>query len=199
MDAQFRARHSYLTDEQWTKFTSFFQRMEVPAKTVLLREGEISTKAFVIEKGSLRVWFDNKGRDTTFQFFFEGQGISSLESFKKNIPSFFTIETLEPCVIYRIQKKDLEYIIAEIEKLPNYNNQLLEFLFERQFYYMKEFLSFVRDTPEERYQRLISERPHIVQRVPQQYIASYLGITSVSLSRIKARLAKKMKGKESER
>ncbi len=198
MDAQFRARHSYLTDDQWTKFTGFFQRMEVPAKTVLLREGEISTKAFVIEKGSLRVWFDNKGRDTTFQFFFEGQGISSLESFKKNIPSFFTIETLEPCIIYRIQKKDLEYIIAEIEKLPNYNNQLLEFLFERQFYYMKEFLSFVRDTPEERYQRLITERPHIVQRVPQQYIASYLGITSVSLSRIKARLAKKMKVKESE-
>jgi CRP-like cAMP-binding protein len=193
MLAQLRQRYSYLTDEQWNHFSSFFQRLEVPAKTILLREGAIASKAYIIEKGCLRVWFDNKGRDTTFQFFFEGQGISSIESFRKNIPSFVTIETLEPCILYWIRKKDLEYIRDEIEKLPGHENLLLDFMFERQLYYMKEFLSFVRDTPAERYQRLIAERPHIVQRVPQQYIASYLGITSVSLSRIKARLAKEGK------
>lgn len=193
MIAQLRERYRYLTDEQWEHFSSFFQRIEVPAKTILLREGEISAKAFLIEKGCLRVWFDNKGRDTTFQFFFEGQGISSIESFRKNIPSFVTIETLEPCVLYRVHKQDLEYILHEIDQLPGHDNLLLDFMFERQLYYMKEFLSFIKDTPAERYQRLVAERPHIVQRVSQQYIASYLGITSVSLSRIKARLAKEIR------
>jgi CRP-like cAMP-binding protein len=56
---------------------------------------------------------------------------------------------------------------------------------------MNEFVSFIRDTPEQRYTNLISERPHIVQRVPQHYIASYLGITRVHLSRIRSALVKK--------
>jgi DNA-directed RNA polymerase specialized sigma subunit len=55
---------------------------------------------------------------------------------------------------------------------------------------MNEFVSFIRDTPEQRYQKLLKERPHIVRRVPQHYIASYLGISKVHLSRIKSKLAK---------
>jgi DNA-directed RNA polymerase specialized sigma subunit len=55
---------------------------------------------------------------------------------------------------------------------------------------MNEFVSFIRDSPEERYRKLLNERPHIVQRVPQHYIASYLGVSKVHLSRIKSKLAK---------
>jgi DNA-directed RNA polymerase specialized sigma subunit len=55
---------------------------------------------------------------------------------------------------------------------------------------MNEFVSFIRDTPEQRYQNLLKQRPHIVRRVPQHYIASYLGVSKVHLSRIKSKLAK---------
>ena len=188
-----RQKYNYLSHDQWTRFAGMFHRMEAPARTILLREGEVASKAFWIEKGCLRVWFDNKGQDTTFQFFFEGQGISSLESFKKSIPGFFTIETIETCVLYWVSKQDLMLIISELEQHTEYDNQLLEFIFERQFHYMKEFMSFIRDTPTERYVNLMRDRPHIIQRVPQHYIASYLGITSVSLSRIRSRLLRDQK------
>jgi len=57
--------------------------MEVPAKTILLREGDISQKAVIIEKASLRVWSNNDGTDTTFQFFFGNGNVSSIEGFRK--------------------------------------------------------------------------------------------------------------------
>ena len=68
---------------------------------------------------------------------------------------------------------------------------LIGISFERQRHYMNEFLSRIRDTPQQRYLNLLKERPHIVRRIPQHYIASYLGITSVHLSRIKNKLAQK--------
>jgi len=63
-------------------------------------------------------------------------------------------------------------------------------IFERTFDYMKQFFSFIKDTPAQRYINLLKEKPQIVQRIPQHYIASYLGITSVHLSRIKNKLTK---------
>jgi DNA-directed RNA polymerase specialized sigma subunit len=63
-------------------------------------------------------------------------------------------------------------------------------LIERQLHYMKEFLSYIRDTPQQRYLNLLEQKPQLIQRVPQHYIASYLGISSVHLSRIKNKLLK---------
>ena len=64
-------------------------------------------------------------------------------------------------------------------------------LFQRTFDYMKYFVSFIKDSPTQRYLNLIEERPQIIQRVPQHYIASYLGVTTVHLSRIKSKLVHK--------
>jgi len=82
--------------------------------------------------------------------------------------------------------------MTELREVPGFADVILNVLAERQVHYMNEFVSFIRDTPEERYQKLLQERPHIVQRVPQHYIASYLGVTRVHLSRIKSALLKKV-------
>ena len=89
---QFKDKFPHLI-QHWDTYIGMHKRIEVPARTVLLHEGEISKRSFVVEKGCLRVWFNNNGKDTTFQFFFEGEGLASLESFRKNIPGMFTIET----------------------------------------------------------------------------------------------------------
>jgi CRP-like cAMP-binding protein len=176
--------------EKWDKYGSYYNRIEVPAKTILLREGEISKKAFFIEKGCLRVWLNNHGKDITFQFFFENEIVSSAESFIKNIPSIFTIETIEPSIIHWIHKSNLDKIMNDIDEIPEMRKHMLNAAFDRQFHYMQHFLSYIRDTPAQRYLTLLKEKPHIVQRVPQHYIASYLGITPVSLSRIRNKLKK---------
>jgi CRP-like cAMP-binding protein len=184
-----------LDDATWQKYVSCFKRMEVPAKTVLLKEGEISGKVFLIEKGCLRIGFNKDGKDITVQFFFEDNTVSSIESFKKRQPSLVTIEAVEPCVLWYIHKKDIDRIIAEISEIPVLRDRFIDLLFERTFNYMKHFFSFIKDTPLQRYQNLLKDRPQIVQRVPQHYIASYLGISTVHLSRIKSKLAKENRSK----
>ena len=189
MFEQFRHRFPQLS-HKWDEYIGYYNRIEVPAKTVLLKEGEISQKAFFVEKGCLRAWFDKNGKDITFQFAFENDMFSGAESFRKSIPSFFTIETIDPSILHWIHKKDLDKIMDDARQIPEMKDNMLNAAFERQYHYMKHFLSFIRDTPEQRYLNLVKEKPHIVQRVPQQYIATYLGITPVSLSRIRNRLAK---------
>jgi CRP-like cAMP-binding protein len=171
--------------ERQEHFASLYHPVQVPAKTVLLQEGRISKKAFLIEKGCIRTWFNNNGKEITFQFFFENEGVSSIESFRKKIPSLYTVETVESCKLYWIHKKDMDMILEEMKKDRQTSDRFMDIMLERQFNYMRQFMSFIRDTPKQRYDNLLREKSHIIQRIPQQYIASYLGITPVSLSRIR--------------
>jgi CRP-like cAMP-binding protein len=171
-------------NQEWEKFRHFFKREEIPAKRILLKEGDVSERMFYIEKGCIRLSFNNDGKDVTFQFFFEGEGVSSAESFRSNEPSLFSIETIEPCVAHILNKKDFAIMI---ERSPLIKQELEEQIFQRLMYYQKMFLSRIKNSPEERYKELMEQSPHILQRVPQHYIASFLGITSVSLSRIRNR------------
>lgn len=177
-------KNSSSIPKEWEKYQHLTKSVEVPARTILLHEGKISDKAFFIEKGCLRSWFNNDGKDITFQFFFEGMGVSSFESFQTNQPSLFTIESIEASVVRAISKKDFQFILdnstvmkQEVEKQIIY----------RLIHYQQLFLSRIKDKPEKRYKELLKQNPEILQRVPQHYIASYLGITSVSLSRIRNR------------
>jgi len=174
----------------WDKYLEYQQRLKLPAKTVLLEEGKVSGQYIFIEKGCVRLFFNNDGNDKTVQFFFENEGLTSFESFVNNAPSAFTIETIEPSVVYLLPKQYVIQLMDELSHEPDFLKMMMQLSSLRQTHYINEFVSFIRDTPEERYQKLLTERPHIVQRVPQHYIASYLGVSTVHLSRIKSKLAK---------
>lgn len=174
----------------WDKYLPFQKRLEVPAKTILLEEGKISQNYIFVEKGCVRTFFINNGEDKTVQFFFENEGLTSFDSFVNNVPSQFTIETIEPSVIYLLPKQYAAQAIEELSHEPGFIQMMLQMFAQRQTHYVSGLVSFIRDTPEQRYQNLLNERPHVIQRVPQHYIASYLGVTSVHLSRIKSKIAK---------
>ncbi len=169
---------------EWNKFRHLFKQQEIPAKTTLLQEGQISKTMFFIEKGCLRTWVNNEGKEITTQFFFEGDSVSSVESFRTNQPSLYSIESLEPCILQTISQNDFQNII---ENTPELKTQLEDHLFKRFFQSQQLLYSFLKNNPKQRYEELIEQHPHIIQRIPQHYIASYLGITSVSLSRIRNR------------
>lgn len=166
------------------------QRLEVPAKTALLKEGQISQNYILIEKGCVRAYFDKDGVDKTVQFFFENSGLSSFDSFVNEQPSLFTIETIEPSVVYLLSRIHVLELMDELSREPSFIQIILGISAARHKRYNDELVSFIRDTPEERYLRLLTQRPHIVKRVKQHYIASYLGVSSVHLSRIKNKLTK---------
>jgi CRP-like cAMP-binding protein len=81
-------------------------------------------------------------------------------------------------------------LIDELTEEPAFARMILQMTAKRQTHYINEFVSFIRDTAEERYQHLLARRPHIIRRVPQHYIASYLGVSTVHLSRIKTKIAR---------
>jgi len=170
--------------DNWEKIKTMFTEAQVPPKTTLLNEGEIAKYLYFVNKGCLRLWFNDNGRDITFQFFFEQQEVSSFESFYNNEPSLFNLETIEFSEVTIIKKEDYLKLVSMYPKLKDYSNQ---FMAERFAYYTRLFLSRIKNSPQERYIELRSEKPEILERVPHHYIASYLGITNVSLSRIRKR------------
>jgi len=170
--------------ENWSTFQERFAEREIASKTVLLHEGEISTRIYIVKKGCLREWFNNDGKDITFQFFFEGQPVASIDSFMNRKPSLFTIESIEPTTIMSLEKVDFEKILMTY---PEFKEGFQDFIFQRFRNYGQLFLSRIKDTPQERYEDLMKNHPEILKRVPQHYIASFLGITPISLSRIRNR------------
>ncbi|PKQ61384.1 hypothetical protein BZG01_19545 [Labilibaculum manganireducens] len=170
--------------KNWARFHEAFIEREIDSKTILLREGEPAKNIYFIKKGCLREWFNKDGKDITFQFFLEGQPVASIDSFMSNKPSLFTIESIEPSTIISIGKEDF----SELFKIyPEFKDQFHDFIFQRFSNYGLLFLSRIKDTPKERYMDLINNHPEIIKRIPQHYIASFLGITPISLSRIRNR------------
>ena len=163
---------------------------EVPARTILLSEGDVATKLFLVMKGCLRAYFiKESGIEITTQFFVESQMVASFESAMTGSPSRLYIDTIEDSTLGIIQIKVLEKMFSESSAARDFFNK---FLVSRLISYMNLHASFILDNPEKRYKKLIQDNPELVSRLPQQYIASYLGITPVSLSRIRSRLRKQI-------
>ena len=161
-----------------------FEERNIPSRTTLLKEGSIADSVFYIQDGILRESHNHDGKDITVQFFFEGHAVASIESFTRGTPSLFSIESVTAAVVRVYKKKD---IMAYLERHGELQKELAEFALSRMIDYSHLFLSRIRDTPQERYENLVAEHPEIISRIPQHFIASYLGITPVSLSRIRSR------------
>ena len=168
----------------WDKFGDIFIERKIESKTVLLNAGDIANYVHFVKKGCLREWFNKDGKDITFQFFMEGHPVASIDSFMNGEPSLFSIESIEPSIIISVRKDDFEKLFTIY---PEFKDRFQSFIFQRFRNYAQLFLSRITDTPKERYDDLVKNKPEIIKRIPQHYIASFLGITPVSLSRIKNR------------
>ena len=170
--------------ENRDRFENIFIERQVAARTVLLNEGEIASYIHFIKRGCLRECFNKDGKDITFQFFFEGQPVASIDSVMNSTPCLFSIVTIEPSTILSVKKQDFEMLLSTY---PELKDKFQSFIFQRFSNYARLCLSRIKDTPQERYEDLVKNQPNIIKRIPQHYIASYLGITPVSLSRIRNR------------
>lgn len=183
-------RESVLTKSFLEEYQSHFRIESYPSKTVLLAQGQVAEKIFWIESGCMRIWLNKDGQEVTFQFFLENSLVASIESFWQSTPSLFTLETIEPTTVWVTDKKDLKPLLDKTLQEEAYRNLFIDAIFQRTFDYMQRSLSFVQSTPEQRYLNLVEQRPELIKRIAQHYIASYIGISKVHLSRIKKKLLK---------
>jgi CRP-like cAMP-binding protein len=155
-------------------------------KELILQEGDICKHTYFINSGCLRYFYVVDGVENTGQFFFENGWYTDYHSFLTGKPTVQNLEPLEDCELLLLSKTALEQLFVEVPKFEKYGRIMAEnaFLGSR---YKNEMLT--NQTAEERYLTLMKERPKVLERIPQHYIASYLGIKPPSLSRIRKRLA----------
>ncbi len=174
-------------DEQ-DHFVSKLKVKQCHKKELVLQEGQICKYAYFINTGCLRYFYNVDGQENTAQFFFENGWYADYESFLSGNPSNQNIETLEKSELLLLSAKDLQELYTDIPKFERFGRLMAEnaFLGIKQRSEMLENL-----TAEERYLSIMKDRPKVFERIPQHYIASYLGIKPPSLSRIRKRIAKR--------
>ncbi len=168
------------------QFIEAFVYREVPSQYRLVEYGEVCREICFLNKGCVRLYYlTDDGEEVSGFLFTEGLFLSALESFLAESPSVQVLETVEPCELLVLPKMKLEKLYEELPKTQVFMRKLLE---ERFVNAQKVVASFVLDKPEERYLKLIAAQPDLLQRFPQHVLATYLGITPVSLSRIRKRI-----------
>lgn len=160
-----------------------FTEVHHPRGEVLLRAYRMENRVFLIKQGLVRAYVDDPDREVTFWFGREGSVILSMRSYVREERSYETIETLEPCVLYEVPTDVLHGLYATDVHLANWGRKLAEDELMRTEERMiaRQFRS-----ASERYAELMRTDPGLLQRVQLRHIASFLGITQVSLSRIRA-------------
>ena len=175
---------SFTADEK-QKLESAFTFRQVPKKFKLAEEGKIAKELYFILKGLVRLYYTKDGEEITGYIFKETLFASSYESFLRQVPSIQTLETLEECDLLVINYKRLQQLYDELPKMHIMARKVAE---QRFINAQLMLSSFILDSPEERYRKFEEQQGDLLLRVPHHIIASYLGITPVSLSRIRKRL-----------
>ena len=166
-------------------FNSMLQYKVVPKKTMLLQAGNICNFEAYVIKGCIREYYiDGHGAELTLQFAVEDWWVSDITSFEDQKVSDMYIETLEDCELLMLSRKSKEQLLAEVPKLE----RMFRLMIQRHLSVVQSRLfKTVTHSGMEKYLEFIKRYPTIPQRVPQHYIASYLGMSPEFLSKLRTR------------
>lgn len=171
-----------LTDEIYGLFLNSSKRKEVKKNQILFNPNRATNKILFLEKGILRGYRIIDGKDFTHHFYFSNWFATDFESFLKETPSQIYIETLTDTIFYEFNKKDLVNLYEKHHQLE----KLGRLIAEKAYLATVEKLSNMQILDlKQRFNSLINKNPDLFQKVPQKHIASYLGVSEQSLSRIK--------------
>lgn len=151
----------------------------------LLREGEVSAKSYSIVSGCVRQYYLVNGEEKTTFFYTEGQSIFSPNSTSERIPAKYYLSCVEYTTLSVISLENQKEMYSRFPVLESMSRLSLQ---EELHNYQEMLATYITTSPEERYLNLLKFRPELLNRVPQYQLASYLGVTPESLSRIRKRI-----------
>lgn len=177
-----------VTDEEWAVHRKLLRYEAFDKGDFLLRAGQVCNRVSFVSTGLVRMYKTIRDQDFTMFFAFGGEYVTDYASFLTRTPSDTYLQALEPTEAVHLYYDDMQSGYEQYPIWQKYGRLIAEFIYialARRTHMLQT------STPEELYLSLLNETPHIVEQVPQHYIASYLGIQPESLSRIRKRMSVK--------
>ena len=171
----------HLNETELEEICSKFKSLDLAKNSHLLRKGQLTTSYYFLQKGAIRIYFEHNHTASTAWFAFENDFFTDLSSLKSGLPSQYNIQALEPCKLYYIKNNSMERLYDKHPILQKFGRLVWESAFVN---VINGIINFQTMTAKERYS-IALKNPDLMQRVPLQYLASYLGITQTSLSRLR--------------
>jgi CRP-like cAMP-binding protein len=176
-----------LTEEEQELIKNYLTLKKLRKKQWLLQEGDVCKCVSFVEKGALRLYKVNEdGSEHIVQFALDGQFLTDLYSFLTNEPSIYNIDAIEESELVLITKSASDELR---KRSPKYQEFIFQATSEAYIQLEKRMTSVISLNVEERYKELTSNYPNIIQRLPQHMIASYMGLTPETLSRVRKRIS----------
>lgn len=169
--------------EELEDILSCFEKKKLSKNTMLIAQGDICKELYFVESGIGRSYFlKEDGKEVTQWFFGSGKFMSSVDSFFQQTPSLYYLEILEDSVVYSISKNKIDELFSKYHKMEHFGRQVsIEMLTK----VVNKLNAIQFQTARERYGYMLEEFPDISHRVALGHIASYLGMTQETLSRIR--------------
>ncbi|RYU95277.1 Crp/Fnr family transcriptional regulator [Emticicia agri] len=176
-----------ISSEEAEIFLSEFKRKELQKNEVFIAEGEICHVVGLIEKGLMVCVYNKDGEEIIDEFGFENGFITNYYSFLTQSPSQKEIRTLEPCIVHTITRQSLEKLGNQYPFIERMSRMMNEKLFLRAH---DRIQSLLLESAQERYEKMLAQRPDLAQRIPQYMLASYLHVKPETISRIRRKISK---------
>ncbi|MBW8361265.1 MAG: Crp/Fnr family transcriptional regulator [Kaistella sp.] len=181
--------HFLLTEEHVSEIMAAHERIEVCKGHFLLEEGKTANEYFVLESGLVRAFVnDYNGNEITTEFFTVNDIVIQPASLFQRTASQENIQSVNDAVLWKIDFDIFQELFYKFEGFPEWGR----LWFSYQLFFVKQrSIEMITQSASERYLKLLKEKPQIIQQAPLKYIASYLGITDTSLSRIRKEILDK--------
>ena len=179
-----------LTDEELKLIDTYFEVKELKKKDFLLQDRKICNFIGFIAGGTVRHFHIKEGVEKTCDISFENSWVTDFQSFTHDTSCIINLQAMEDTTVFVIRKESLYKLYTECNKYETFGRLMAEQVAQRA---TEIAMSLSSDKPEERFRNLIKTQPDLFQRIPQKYIANFLGVSPESLSRIRSRILAKLK------
>lgn len=174
-----------MPDASLDKLQRCLTEVSYPKGFRVLERGKVEKNIFFIKKGIVRAYTSVDGKEITFWFGKEGATIVSLKGYVNDEPGYETMELMEDSVLYKLERKQLKALFLDDLHIANWGRRYAEMeLLATE----ERLISMLSAIASERYKELLEKEPDLLQRLPLGSIATYLGVTQASLSRIRAKI-----------
>jgi CRP-like cAMP-binding protein len=181
---QFIGTYTRLQDDEMESISNKFKTKSLRKNDFLLREGQVCRDIVFVQEGCIRLYYNSHDVETSVWFSFKDSSAIEISSFISGQPSQYNLQAIENSKILFLSKTELNTLY---HSFPKMQEMMKNFLEDVVLNLINRFTSLQRDTAEQRYLQLLN-KPSYLQKIPQKYLASFIGITPTSLSRIRKKI-----------